>query len=696
MKNITRIYVLALGLIGLVLGISQFLIQSSISGNASDSRIINISGRQRMLSQKISKAALALSEASSDMEYTSRKKELENALLTLTESHEGLTKGNEKQGLTIENNNEKVLGLYEKITPYYENINTSAKNLLAYNSIEEFNSSSAARSDVANILASEGDFLVTMNAIVFEYDDIANGKINRLSTTEYVLFSIVIILLLIVALFVFRPAVKKLKETTERVLQLEKAEKEQALSDKQYLTSQAEIIFANVNQGIFLLDQDFIIDSFYSKETEAIFDEESLAKTNFLNLMKPKLMQRDQEALDLFAEHLFNPEIREDVVNRLNPVTQVEIFNDGKSSNIENRYIGFTFSRVIKDDKIYRILVTVLDETENVLMQRKIQEAEKRNKKESEQLLAILKVNPKVLSEYLDATIQSLEGISVKYESSMGTGFDELLGYTFTIVHSAKGNASLINLKLVEDKLHKVENSIADLKVKEDLEGKNFLRIIYEVTEVVSILKNMKEMLARIADAYNQFSGDKNVEDSNELLISTLKKGISKLSQEKGKEINFVFEENDLVIPDKYKLDIKDMSIQLIRNSIIHGIEEADDRQFLGKPENGTIKIDVKNLDKGQLQFTYEDDGSGIDLDKIVQKAIQKNIISEDLASTMSDMEKAQLIFKDGFSTAEKIDNNAGRGQGMSVIKTIVKKHNGNCKLETVKNKQFKLTVKLP
>ncbi len=535
MKNITRIYLFALGMIGLVIGISQFLVQSSISGNASDSRVINISGRQRMLSQKISKAALAMSNSDSDMEFIARKKELENALNTWSSSHIALQKGSDELGLTTDNNNTKVLDLYSKIEPFYENIFSSGERLLALNSAEDFSSSTTAQRDLATILASEGDFLNTMNNIVFEYDNVSKNKINSLSTTEFILFGMVILLLILVALFVFRPAVKKLKETTERVLQLEKSEKEQALSDKQYLSAQAEIIFANVNQCIFLLDEDFIIDSFYSKETESIFDEESLAKTNFLNLMKPKLMQRDQEALDLFAEHLFNSEIREDVVNRLNPVTQIEIFNDGNSSDIENRYIGFTFSRVIKDDKIFRILVTVLDETENVLMQRKIQEAEKRNKKESEQLLAILKVNPKVLSEYLDTTVESLEGISTKYENSMGTGFDELLGYTFTVIHSAKGNASLINLKLVEDKLHRVENSIADLKVKEDLEGKNFLKIIYEVTEVVSILKNMKEMLSKIADAYNQFSSEKNVENSNKLLISTLEKGIEKLSKEKGK-----------------------------------------------------------------------------------------------------------------------------------------------------------------
>ena len=111
MKNITRIYLLALGFIGLVIGISQFLIQSSISGNASDSRIINISGRQRMLSQKISKAALAMANADSDNEFIARKKELENAILTFKKSHEGLISGSDELGLTTDNNNDKKVKL---------------------------------------------------------------------------------------------------------------------------------------------------------------------------------------------------------------------------------------------------------------------------------------------------------------------------------------------------------------------------------------------------------------------------------------------------------------------------------------------------------------------------------------------------------------------------------------------------------
>lgn len=695
-SNITKIYVTALALIALAISISQFLVQYSIKNNESDSRIINISGRQRMLSQKISKAALSLSQASSEMDFISNKKELQNAVNTWQQSHEGLIEGDEQMGLSATNNTPKIRGLYGKMEPFYQEILTSAKELLAMNSVEELQNSSEAGTHIETILANEGDFLKLMNAIVFEYDSIAKGKIDTLSTTEYILYTVAVLLLLIVGVFIFRPAIKRLNEANARIIQLEKSEKEKALSEKQYLSTQAEIIFANVNQGIFLLDNEFIIDTFYSKETEAIFDESSLANMNFLSLMKPKLMQRDQEALDLFAEHLFNPEIREDVVNRLNPVAQVEIFNDSSSSDIENRYIGFTFSRVIKDNKIYRILVTVLDETENVLMQRKIEEAEKRNKKESEQLLAILNVNPKVLSEYLDTTIDSLEGISAEYEKSAGTDFDELLGFTFTIVHTAKGNASLINLKLIEERLHRVENSIADLKIKVDIEGKNFLKIIYEVTEVVSVLKNMKQMLARIAKAYNEFGSHRDDENSNQLLISTLEKGIGKLSQEKSKKVNFIFEENNLVIPEKYRLDVKDMSIQLIRNSIIHGIENADDRQFMGKPETATIKINIDQCDSGHFQFTYEDDGAGINTDTLINKALEKNIITEDLVNNMTDAEKAQLIFKDGISTAENIDHNAGRGQGMSVVKKIIRKHNGNCKLETRKDRSFKLTVKFP
>ncbi|MEL7147739.1 MAG: ATP-binding protein, partial [Bacteroidota bacterium] len=585
-----------------------------------------------------------------------------------------LTKGDTSMQLGTSQNTPDILALYADITPFYENLKAGTSTIINAENVESLQQPEY-QDAISSILSNEGPFLKLMNDIVFEYDAEAAGKVASLSTREYVLFAIVLTLLFLLGLFVFRPAIKKVNESNAKILAYEKEQKEAALSDKQYLTNQAEIIFSNVKQGIFLLDQELIIDSFYSKETESIFDEETIAQTNFLKLMKHRLMPRDLEALELFVENLFNADIRENVVNRLNPVTQVEIFNDINNSSIENRYIGFTFSRIIRDDKIYRILVTVLDETDNVLMRRKIEEAEERNKKESEQLLAVLKVKPQVLKDYLNTTIASLSTVSARYENSKDQDFQSLISYTFNTVHSAKGNASLINLTLIETKLHKIEESLTVLRSQDNIEGKNFLRILYEVTEVSSILNNMNDMLVSIAEAYEQFSQESNNANSNKILVETLEKGISRLSKEQGKEIEFSFEDNDLNVPEEHRLGVKDLLIQLVRNSIVHGIESADDRQFSGKSPTGNISISITKSDDDALQYNFQDDGQGLDLDKICETAIANNLITEAEAESMTAEQKTELIFKDSFSTADQVDNNAGRGQGMSIVQSIVNKY---------------------
>ncbi|MGB3463979.1 MAG: type IV pili methyl-accepting chemotaxis transducer N-terminal domain-containing protein, partial [Cyclobacteriaceae bacterium] len=197
-NNITRIYVTALALIALVISISQFLVQTSIKGNESDSRIINISGRQRMLSQKISKAALSISKSQSEMDFVVSKKELQNALEVWQKSHEGLIGGSEEMGLSTENNTQKILSLYAQMDPYYKEILTSAKSLLALNSFADFDNTAEAGIQLESILANEGDFLKLMNNIVFEYDNIATTKIESLALIEYILYAIAVVMLLLV------------------------------------------------------------------------------------------------------------------------------------------------------------------------------------------------------------------------------------------------------------------------------------------------------------------------------------------------------------------------------------------------------------------------------------------------------------------------------------------------------------------
>ncbi|MGB3467740.1 MAG: nitrate- and nitrite sensing domain-containing protein, partial [Cyclobacteriaceae bacterium] len=454
---------------------------------------------------------------------------------------------------------------------------------------------------------------------------------------------------------------------------------------------QSEVILENVQQGIFLLDKDFKISNQYSKATEDIFDNGFIAGENFANFMRPLVIPRDLEALEMFMRHLFNEDMDEEVVNQLNPVEEVKIFTDN-DGNINTKYVRILFSRVIRDDKIQNILVTVSDETESVLLQQHIDENEANKKLETEQLLSILKIDPSLLRGFLFNSRKGLRSISEEYELNGDKDMSQLLDFTFRTIHNIKGNASHTGLQIVTDKLHNIEDSIMALKGK-SVKGNDFLSLLYEMDEVDKILIYMSELLRKVADIYKNFPTTGHVV-SNILVIDSLEKGLHRISKEIGKDVNFDFDnESNLVIPDHYITPFKDVMIQLIRNSLAHGIEDRAERIAQGKIEKGTISITLDESDSNEILIAYFDDGRGLDLKKIQESAISRGIIPGKLES---DKKILELLFKSGFSTADEIDEYAGRGEGLGLVKSIIEEHNGSFTINSESRKFFEMVIRFP
>ena len=213
MKKLTIQYLIFLGVLTLAIVASQILIQSTISDSRTDSRIINISGRQRMLSQKISKAALKLPLSKSKEEFNRTKSELNDASLLWKDSHQALKFGNDQ--LDVSDMNESVFleRLFIQIQPYYKSINEAVTKLQQY-SYEQITSGTtpAPMEEAIQVISDhENDFLKLMNDITFEYDRIASAKVEKLSTSEYYLLAGTMLLILLEAFFIFRPMVKTSK-----------------------------------------------------------------------------------------------------------------------------------------------------------------------------------------------------------------------------------------------------------------------------------------------------------------------------------------------------------------------------------------------------------------------------------------------------------------------------------------------------
>jgi len=161
------------------------------------------------------------------------------------------------------------------------------------------------------------------------------------------------------------------------------------------------------------------------------------------------------------------------------------------------------------------------------------------------------------------------------------------------------------------------------------------------------------------------------------------------------KNVELVLEGEDTELDRTVIDEIGDPMVHLIRNSMDHGIEHPDERRALGKPEKGILKISAYQEGSGVV-IEVSDDGAGIDPDKVRQKAIERGVVTEERAASMSDEEIQQLVLLPGFSMAKAVTDLSGRGVGMDAVKTKVEALGGQFDMVSKKNEGTHVYIRLP
>ena len=245
-------------------------------------------------------------------------------------------------------------------------------------------------------------------------------------------------------------------------------------------------------------------------------------------------------------------------------------------------------------------------------------------------------------------------------------------------------------------RLDSVMNLVGELVL-----GRNRLvKLSGDVDGVVDFEQRIKE----VAEAISQLN--RVTTDLQTAVIKTrmqpIKKVLGKfprmvrdLSRKLGKSIRLelVGEETEL---DKSVIEeIGDPLVHIIRNSIDHGIELPDDRVAHGKDPEGMVRISAYQ-EGNSIVIEINDDGRGIDVEKVKKKAIERGIITEEDSRRMTDAEAVNIIFLPGFSTADKVTDVSGRGVGMDVVRTNISKINGSVEVTTQKGSGSTFTIRLP
>jgi chemosensory pili system protein ChpA (sensor histidine kinase/response regulator) len=177
--------------------------------------------------------------------------------------------------------------------------------------------------------------------------------------------------------------------------------------------------------------------------------------------------------------------------------------------------------------------------------------------------------------------------------------------------------------------------------------------------------------------------------------FTRFRRATREMARATGKEVMLVTSGEHTEVDTGVVERLVDPLVHLVRNAVYHGIEPAALRVSKGKPAAGTIYLHASHRGNAVL-IEVEDDGAGLDIEKIRAKAVERGLVRSDVAKNMPEAEAIKFIFLPGFSTADQVGDQAGRGVGMDVVKRVIESMNGHIDVESVRGVGTKFTLHLP
>ena len=262
-----------------------------------------------------------------------------------------------------------------------------------------------------------------------------------------------------------------------------------------------------------------------------------------------------------------------------------------------------------------------------------------------------------------------------------------------TEIKSIKKTAATSSIRVNLDKIDSLMNRVGDLVITKSMLFQ-FSKSIKEDSEIYKQLQEKLENLDRdIRELQESVMSVRMV--PMESVYSRLPKMVRDLSKKLDKKVKFEHFGDNVEIDKMMVEGLMDPLTHIIRNSLDHGIEIPDIRINKNKDQTGTLSI-TASQESGNIIISIKDDGAGINIDKIVEKALENGIIDQEQLSKMNDEEKTMLVFAPGLSTASKVSDVSGRGVGMDVVMTNISKLGGKVEVKTEKDVGSEFNIILP
>ncbi|MFT3929579.1 MAG: type IV pili methyl-accepting chemotaxis transducer N-terminal domain-containing protein [Spongiibacteraceae bacterium] len=653
----------------LIFDMAVLVLNFYISYQISESAVsINLAGRQRMLSQRMTKSLLgAQADINAEQSPDKALAELNKTVALFDATLSAFRAGGQVSGSTGEPvslqpiRTPKGLDILQKSEalwlPYRQAL-SSVINIEGQQAVDTV----ALAQAVAYARQHNIDLLTLMNDLTTHLEQEASARADTLRQVQ----TGGIVLALLNFLFILFKFLRRLNANDRKI---EAAQRETAE------------ILSTVKEGLFLLDSDFRIGQQYSASLPAMLGKAITAGADFREILQSLVAPAVFESACSYIELLLAGRVKESLVAELNPLSEVAVKSLDATGAVQQRYLTLQFSRSYVDGEISHLLVTVFDVTIQVELEQALQEARKKAKADVEVMLDLLKVNPRQLRRFLGEAEQTLLDINEQLRNAGSErDYRTTINQIFGRMHALKGDAAAIGLQMFEELAHEFERLLADLRGKGAVTGQDLIALPLPLDEFLSRISAVRDLAMRLA-AYNngettamsevQPAIDPHAEANGE---ANLLKLAQRIANSQGKRVNLISELALLEsMPEEQRKHVYDIALQLLRNAIVHGIESEADRLKKQKAPIGNIYLGVHRDQDGHYELILRDDGAGIDAERIRQALIESGRYSSTQLDAMSERDIVLKIFEAGVSTAQALSVDAGHGVGMDVVRQKVR-----------------------
>lgn len=638
----------------LLFDLAVLVLNFYISFQISESAVsINLAGRQRMLSQRMTKEML---EAAQD-EVMGRDTQAVRARLLNTVALFDGTLAGFRRGGEVTGGDGKPVWLVPVASASGRAILAEAE--AAWQPLRDVLQRAAAGERGALSLAAaadharehNGSLLLLMNRLTTDLEQSANARANTLRLVQ----TAGILLALLNFAFILFKFLRRLRENDRRI---EAAQAETAE------------ILGTVREGLFLLGHDFRIGSQFSASLPAMLGRRIEPGSDFRTILQSLVPADAQRTACEYIELLLADRVKEALVQDLNPLQSMPVTVPDAEGLPQQRYLTLQFNRVRMDGRIAHLLVTVFDVTDQVLLEQALVETRSRAKAEMEVLLDLLKVNPATLRQFLERSETSLLEINDHLRHiEAGRDYRRVLALIFRLVHTIKGEAAALGLTLFEDLAQQFESLLSGLRSQGAVSGTDLLALPLPLDEFLQRIAGVRELGQRLASYQSAFPGM--VEHTT--LPERMRELAGRIARDHGKQVQVDAELALLAeLPPRWREGLQDIALQLLRNAVVHGIEPAAERSQRQKPPVGRVQIALRQVDN-EYEFVLRDDGAGLVPERIAEALVRRGLYTEDQVAEFGERQLLMQIFEPGFSTATAGGRDAGQGVGMDVVRHKLK-----------------------